>query len=89
MYQEMKYMQNYLFVLLYDGHVSKVYSTTIAHSIIDKMQRVINGAYGNKKLTVYSAHDSNVAPMLTFLNLTSADCVQKKYRNQTYVGNCA
>ena len=50
---------------------------------------VIAGKYGDKKLTVYSAHDSNVAPMLTFLNMTTADCVQKKYRNQTVTGNCA
>lgn len=42
-----------------------------------------------KKLTIYSGHDTNVAPMLTFLNLTTADCVMKKFRNQTVVGNCA
>ncbi len=43
----------------------------------------------NKKLSIYSGHDTNVAPMLTFLNITNADCVMKKYRNQTVVGNCA
>jgi hypothetical protein len=68
----MKYVQNYVFVLLYAEHLAKVYSTPIIHSIIDKMTMVVNNQYGNKKLTVYSAHDTNVAPMLTFLNLTSA-----------------
>ncbi len=50
---------------------------------------VIAGNYQDKKLTVYSGHDTNVAPMLSFLNLSNADCVQKKYRNQTVTGNCA
>lgn len=68
----MKYVQNYLFVLLYAEHLTKVESTPIIHSIIDKMAMVIDNKYGNKKLTVYSAHDTNVAPMLTFLNLTTA-----------------
>jgi len=40
-------------------------------------------------LTIYSGHDTNVAPMLTFLNLTSHECVRKKYKNQTFTGNCA
>lgn len=68
----MKYIQHYLFVLLYAEHLTKVYSTPIMHSILDKMDMVISGKYGRKKLTVYSAHDTNVAPMLTFLNLTTA-----------------
>lgn len=40
-------------------------------------------------MTAYSGHDTNVAPMLTFFNLTTADCVRRKYRNETVSGNCA
>lgn len=86
---EMKYVQNYMFVLLYAGELTRVVSTPIAASIIDKMERVIAGKYDNKKLTVYSGHDTNVAPLLTFMNLTTADCVRRKYRNETVIGNCA
>jgi hypothetical protein len=50
---------------------------------------VIAGKNDNKKLAVYSGHDTNVAPMLTFLNLTTAECVRRKYRNETVSGNCA
>jgi len=57
--------------------------------MIDKMDRVVRGEYGQKKLTVFSGHDDNIAPILTFLNLTSAHCVQEKYRNETVKGNCA
>lgn len=68
----MKYLQHYLFVLLYAEHLAKVYATPIMRSVLDKMDMVIEGKLGRKKLTVYSAHDSNVAPILTFLNLTTA-----------------
>lgn len=77
----MKYVQSYMFVLLYAGELAKVHSTPLAAAIIDKMEKVIAGKYDAKKLTVYSGHDTNVAPMMTFLNLTSADCVRRKYRN--------
>jgi hypothetical protein len=77
----MKYVQNYLFVLVYDDEVSRVYATPILEAMLDKMKRVVQGQYENKKITVFSGHDDNVAPILTFLNLTSAKCVQRKYRN--------
>jgi hypothetical protein len=64
-------------------------STPIAAGVIDKMEKIINGKYDSKKMTIYSGHDTNVAPMLTFLNLTTADCVRRRYKNQTVTGNCA
>jgi hypothetical protein len=85
----MKYVQNYMFVLLYAGELAKVSSTPLAAAIIDKMEKVLSGKYDNKKMSIYSGHDTNVAPMLTFLNLSSADCVRRKYRNETVNGNCA
>ena len=39
-------------------------------------------------MTIYSGHDTNVAPMLTFMNLSSADCLRRKWRNETVSGNC-
>jgi len=69
--------------------LAHIVSTPIASSIIDKMEKVIAGKYDDKKLTIYSGHDTNVAPMLSFFNLSSADCVRRKYKNQTVVGNCA
>jgi hypothetical protein len=53
------------------------------------MEKVINGKLDQKKLTIFSGHDSNVAPILSFLNLSSSECVKKKYKNQTFSGNCA
>lgn len=40
-------------------------------------------------MSAFSAHDSNVVPLLVYYNLTSADCLRKQWRNETIHGNCA
>jgi hypothetical protein len=47
------------------------------------MDRVVKNKNGEKKLTIFSGHDTNVAPMLSFYNLSSPECVKKKYKNET------
>ena len=53
------------------------------------MEMLISGQYGNKKLTVISGHDTTIAPILSFINYTSAECIRKKEKGQPYEGNCA
>lgn len=77
-----------MMILLYDGHLAQVMSTPIAQSIISNMEKVISGQLNDKKLTVYSGHDTNVAPMLAFLNMSNAECVKRKFKNETVPGNC-
>lgn len=74
--------------MLYSEKLAHIISTPIAAAVIDKMEKAISGKLDNKKMSIYSGHDTNVAPMLSFLNLSSADCVRRKYRNETVVGNC-
>ena len=88
-YKQLKYIYNYLFVLLYADHLAAIYSTPIVKPILENMESIINGNFGQKKLTVISGHDSNVAPVLTFMNLTSSECIKKKWNNQTITENCA
>jgi len=46
------------------------------------MDAVIGGKLA-KKMTLLSGHDTNVAPLLTFLNLTTYGCIRKKFNNVT------
>ena len=80
-FQRLKYVQNYFLILIYTDHLAKVVATPIIKAVVDNMEKLIEGKLGQRKLTVYSGHDTDVAPMLSFLNLSSAECVQKKYRN--------
>ena len=73
---------------MYAGEWARVASTPIIKGVVENMRQLINGNF-SKKLTVLSGHDTNVAPLLSFLNITDADCLQRKYRNQTVTGNCA
>lgn len=42
-----------------------------------------------KRYSIYSGHDTNVVPLLAFFNLTSHECITKKWRNESFTGNCA
>ena len=42
-----------------------------------------------KKYSVFSGHDTNVMPLLNFFNLTTPECIQKTWKNETVKGNCA
>lgn len=42
-----------------------------------------------KRFSIYSGHDSNLVPLLNYLNLTSSECITKKWKNETISGNCA
>lgn len=86
---QLKYVQNYFLILIYGEQLARVVSTPVATLLLHNMQQRIDGNLPNRKLTVFSGHDTNVAPMLSFLNLSDAECVQRKYRNQTVTGNCA
>lgn len=37
---------------------------------------------------MYSGHDTNVVAIMSHLNLTSAECIMKQWKNQSYEGNC-
>jgi hypothetical protein len=85
---ELKYIQNYLFALVYGGDVSRILAAPVLNSVLDTMDQVIAGKV-SKKLTVISGHDSTLAPILVHLNLTTPECIKKIYHNETWIGACA
>jgi hypothetical protein len=57
--------------------------------MVQNMENLIKGNLGVKKLSIHSGHDSNVVPLLTYYNLTTAECLKRQYRNESIKGNCA
>ncbi len=39
-------------------------------------------------MRIFSRHDSDIVPLLTFLNLTTPACLKKVFRNETVTENC-
>lgn len=88
--QQLRYIQNYLFVFLYEGFLAPIYSTDVVEGILKNMDNVIkNGDKEVKRYSIYSGHDTNVVPLILFFNLTSHECISKKWKNETVNGNCA
>lgn len=86
--KHLEFIQNYYFALLNEKEYDKVIATPILKQMMLNMENVISGKL-HKKMTLLSAHDTNVAPMLTFLNLTTPNCLKKKFHNETVTQNCA
>ena len=89
-FNQLKFVADYYFTITYGGLPAKIYSTSVVKAIIGNMENVIKQS-GNakKKFSVYSAHGANIMALLDFFNLTSPDCLERKWKNQTVTGNCA
>ena len=71
-FAQLKYIQNYLFDIIYSENLAPIYATNVVSAIINNMQnRVKNGDKEVKKFSIYSGHDTNVVPIINFFNLTS------------------
>ena len=68
--------------MTYGGEPAHIFSTPIISGIVNNMQnRVAKGKDEVKKYSVYSGHDTTIMPMLMFFNLTSPECLTKKWKN--------
>ena len=68
--------------MIYGGEPSHIFSTPILSGILGNMEnRVKNGKNEVKKYSVYSGHDTTIMPILMFFNLTTPECLTKKWKN--------
>jgi hypothetical protein len=58
-------------------------STPLLKKLIKEFDAKILSPTSIKRWTMLSGHDTNVAPTLWFLNLTTAQCIEDKFRNST------
>lgn len=45
------------------------------------MDNIVNNSTGRIKYSLYGGHDTNVMPILMFFNLTSPECLSRKWKN--------
>ena len=89
-FKQINFIQAYLYALIYSDILGQVFATPLMNHVLMNMDDTIKrGKDQVKRFSVFSGHDTNIVPLLTFLNLTSADCIEKQWKNQTYSGNCA
>lgn len=80
-YEKLYFIQRYLFSLVFEEEPARIFNAPFVNSLIANMQNVIKGNLGVKKLSVLSAHDANVVPLLVYFNLTSSSCLKKQWKN--------
>jgi len=76
--KNLKYIYEYYNALLFDGNFAKVLSTPffrmLGTTLSDALKKI------NLKFTMVVGHRSNLLPLVTLLNLTSADCLTQKWK---------
>lgn len=89
-YNQLTFIHDYLFAVLYGGQSGKVFSTPFMSAVLGNMDNVAKkGKEEVKKYSIYSGHDTTIMPMLMFLNLTTPECMSRKWKNETVKENCA
>lgn len=67
----------------YSGNVSKVLGQYFFEKLFTDTEAALVKNQTRRKWTMLSGHDTNVAPLLSFLNISSADCIEDKWQNST------
>jgi hypothetical protein len=76
-YKQIYYIRAWMYANIEAGNVSRVLNGPIIKAILANMQRVIDGSQPVKKYSSYCVHDLNIAPLLTYLGMTSPACIKK------------
>ena len=79
----LRHLTHWLMVLIYSGEFSAALSTPLFQKVIADFDYKLAHANSTKKWIMLSGEDTNVVPTLTFLNLTSAPCIEDKWQGQS------
>lgn len=82
-FMNLRHMVHYLMLTAYSEVTSKALSTPLFTKIIAEFDAKLQNLTSIKKWSMFSGHDTNVAPTLWFLNLTTAECIEDKFRNSS------
>lgn len=82
-YLNLRHMVHYIMMTAYSETTSRALSTPFFTKLIKEFDAKIASPNSVKKWSMFSGHDTNVAPTLWFLNLTTAQCIEDKYHNST------
>ena len=78
----LRHLTHWLMIIVYSGQFSAALSTPLFMKIISDFDHKLANTSSVKKWTMLSGHDTNVAPTLTFLNLTNYNCIEDKYEKK-------
>lgn len=78
-YQTLMFIHRYMFTLIFEDIPARIFNAPYINTMLNNMEKVIKKKLDVKKLSILSAHDTNVVPLLVFYNLTSAECLNKQW----------
>lgn len=80
-YLNLQHLHYYLYMLIHSGTYTRIISTPLFERILLGLDSAIETA-GPTRMTVLSGHDTNICPTLSFLNLSSFQCIEDLYQGR-------
>ena len=75
------YTLHFTYRLFSSDNGRKLWTHSIIQNLLDQFKLKTSGTIPDLKYIMYSAHDDNLVPFMVAYNLTSTDCVWKKYQS--------
>jgi hypothetical protein len=66
--------------MVHSGLYSKILSTALFQKMISNIDNKLKNISSRQKLSLFSGHDTNVSPTLTFLNISSFECIESRWK---------
>lgn len=78
--ENLRHLHDYLYLMIHSGTYTRIISTPLFTKILE----TFDGAVAQKsgKLTVFSGHDTNISPTLSFLELSSYQCIEDAWQGE-------
>lgn len=86
--KNLRFIANYYDTLIFAGNFGRVLATPTLRMIRNNLSTA-SARKNAKKMTLNFGHRSNLLPLMTSLNLTTAECVSQQWKNESIASlNC-
>ncbi len=80
-WKSVTFINDYYLAALHAGNFAMVLTTPFFQTLLHKFERAVQGS--NKKISIFSCHQENLLAILTALGLTSSECLDQQWKNET------
>ena len=86
----LRHLHNYLYMLIHSGTYRRIIGTPLFTKILADLDSKVANVTSPKKMTVFLGHDTNISPVLSYLNFSSFLCIEDAWQKKPLDGylNC-
>lgn len=71
----LRHLHEYLYMVIHSGTYSRIISTPFLQKVVSDLDQRLNST-SPRRATIFIGHDTNISPVLNFLNFSSFHCIE-------------